>query len=548
MAQIHYRANLSAATFPMTVAQAGRSVIIPGPDQNFDRRVDAPGETNSRSVGIPQAVYMENVFPTDEGYKSVGFQRLGTITPPAGATLIDVIRFPITSVSPSGATVISQLYFAFFSNNTVQKSNNLDVWQAQNVVMPVGWINSKVSVAIVKNKIYLCAPFLTVSTKFYRVDIGLYNTGTASVTTNVVDVSAAINGSLPPGINNGDIKGIIGSFNYLIVITRFAVYWSSTTTPTDFSPSLVSGAGNELPNNLAGAITFAKSYVHGFYIFTAKNCILALYTGNARYPWKFKEVQNSGGFNSEEQIAGSTNDIVFFGVDNSRNFHALAEESSQLVLSELTNFLLNADYYDAFDQVTNTFSLVSYSPLNQINTWYVLDRYVIVTYALDAFNSTNTRAIVYDRLLKRAGTLKGDFSIVLDDGVNVYFISQISNQIFKLQFSQEIADVNYKHESVLILGKFQYARSRFISLEEYEIENVSDDVAATTAKYFNTCVIPTLNGKDLLPAVIPYNNSSPNSSLVQLLCHVHCKNFLIGLKGYFNLNTLALVVQVEGDN
>jgi hypothetical protein len=72
MAQISYRANLSAAIFPMTLARAGRSVIIPGPDQNFDRRVDPQGE--QKSAGIPQIIYAENVIPTADGYQSVGFR------------------------------------------------------------------------------------------------------------------------------------------------------------------------------------------------------------------------------------------------------------------------------------------------------------------------------------------------------------------------------------------------------------------------------------------------------------------------------------------
>jgi len=73
MGQVAYRANLSSATFPMTIADGGRTVIVPGPDQNFDRRVDPEG--SQRDAGIPQALYMENVMPTTNGYQSVGYLR-----------------------------------------------------------------------------------------------------------------------------------------------------------------------------------------------------------------------------------------------------------------------------------------------------------------------------------------------------------------------------------------------------------------------------------------------------------------------------------------
>ena len=82
MAQIPYRANLSAAIFPMTIARAGRSVIVPGIDQNFNRSIDSPDDSN-RDAGIPQIIYGENIIPTADGYQSVGYTDGGTIGPVA---------------------------------------------------------------------------------------------------------------------------------------------------------------------------------------------------------------------------------------------------------------------------------------------------------------------------------------------------------------------------------------------------------------------------------------------------------------------------------
>jgi hypothetical protein len=79
MGTIAYRANLSAATYPMTISDGGRTVIMPGPDNNYDRRVDPTGE--QKDAGIPQALYMENVLPTANGYQSVGSLNTGTLPP-----------------------------------------------------------------------------------------------------------------------------------------------------------------------------------------------------------------------------------------------------------------------------------------------------------------------------------------------------------------------------------------------------------------------------------------------------------------------------------
>lgn len=71
MAQISYRANLSSTIFPMTIAKGGRTVINPQYDQNFDKRVDSPGDNSKGSAGIPQALYMQNVLPTPDGFQSI---------------------------------------------------------------------------------------------------------------------------------------------------------------------------------------------------------------------------------------------------------------------------------------------------------------------------------------------------------------------------------------------------------------------------------------------------------------------------------------------
>ncbi len=99
MAQIPYRANLSATVFPMTIAKAGRTVIDGRLDQHYDRRIDPEGST--RDVGIPQLLYCENVAPTPNGFQSVGFLPRGTVLVPPGHIIDGIFHFrvPIANAS-----------------------------------------------------------------------------------------------------------------------------------------------------------------------------------------------------------------------------------------------------------------------------------------------------------------------------------------------------------------------------------------------------------------------------------------------------------------
>ena len=73
MAQITYRANLSAKSFPFISDNWGRTVIVPQYDNTFNRELSSQ-EDSDRDVGIPQAYYMHNVMPTAQGFQSVGWR------------------------------------------------------------------------------------------------------------------------------------------------------------------------------------------------------------------------------------------------------------------------------------------------------------------------------------------------------------------------------------------------------------------------------------------------------------------------------------------
>ena len=151
MAQQSYRANLSAAIFPMALSRAGRSVVIPGIDQNYDRRVDPTGE--QKTPGIPQAIYLENVVPTPEGYQSVG------LIPEASLPFLGV-----TAKLEIRDTQIGVVTLIFCHNTTTVYAWANGTWRLVGMSLPpnpvsFNCLTSPFSYATVRGKTYIFNQF-----------------------------------------------------------------------------------------------------------------------------------------------------------------------------------------------------------------------------------------------------------------------------------------------------------------------------------------------------------------------------------------------------
>jgi hypothetical protein len=530
MAQIHYRANLSSAVYPMTVDKTGRSVIIPGPDQNFDRRIDAPGDTQRRSVGIPQVMYMENVLPSSEGYQSVGFLQVATIAASGGADLVTTFA---VKINVSGGIVNS--YFSFYSNGTYKYTNALATWPVLSVFLPsypVATLTANaLSFAVVRGVHYMHVR-VTGYNALYRLDFPA-----------AIPTWTLVTPTLPGSVSLSSILYITGAYNYLILITTNLVLWSSTTTPLDFAPSLVSGAGNEFPNDLDGEALFCKPHPDGFYIYSTSNIIFGQYTGNQRYPWKFREINNSSGFSVPTQSSGSANYSVHFCLPVSGHVQAVNPDNAEGIAPEVTNFISRTVNYNKFNISTAVFTEDPMDPVVEIN--YMLDRYLMVKVG------KTQQYIVFDMLLKRYGKLNPPFSSVFlfEDKSELYFINPATRIIYKLEFAREIAGApTFAHSSVFVIGMFKYAKSRFINVDEILVDSVPWNTIFA-GRNFSLKIIPSLDGTNLLPAVTPYDNSGTNTSsrLAKYLAHTSCHSFALALTGAFDLNTIDLVFHPEGD-
>lgn len=553
MAQIVYRGNLSSAEFPMTIAEAGRSVIIPGPDNNFDRRVDPEGA--QKDAGIPQAIYMENVLPTARGYQSVGYsttevdQIFGGI--PGGLTVVSSITVNIFNAlnTSTGRTLPIQL--AIISNNTIRCNytdahSNLGLWVG--AILPAGWAAA--------DEIYLTTGLVRgVSYLWNNVNKKLYTLTCATVGSPQVTF-ADVTGTIT-GIAAANIGGICSAYNYLIAIdsANQSIRWSSTTTPVDFTASLVTGAGAETPTGVRTEINYVISHPAGFYIYTSTNVIFAVYTGNSKYPWKFREVSDSGGAATIYQLTGSTNTDKVFQMDEAGKLVEISGYNANAILAEATNFFSNKKYQDTFNQTTNTFSstrvlpdysssVLVYQQFRRIA--YLLDRYICVSYR-GSTDSNYSYVLIWDILLKRYGKLKVSHNLLFASERYIYTMDYNTGDVKRLSF--DLTDSNTTFSSVLILGKFQYVRSRFITLEEIELESEQDSTLmqpnSSAPTNFTLACLATLDGKNFQPYYSPTLVNS-SGTLRAYKCHKTGMNHSLVLKGAFDINTVQLKFTPNG--
>jgi len=540
MAQIPYRGNLSSAIFPMSLAKAGRSVINPRVDQNFDRRVDPPGMMGD--PGIPQAIYLENVLPTANGYQSVGYKPIAAGNLAAG-NIVAVLKVtaPFTSV------LLQESLLVFYSDGSIRWKTPLTGWSAVSIsgTYSAPTPGTAMSWAIVRGVCYI----------HIGAELYTFNAGT------LLNITATLT-----GITMGNVSAITGSYNYLIICKYDKVYWSSTTTPTDFVPSLVSGAGSEAVTANGTWINFARPHLSGFIIFTLTNAIFVSYTGNRSYPWKFREIQESGGFEIGTLSQNTTNNATYYGITSSGQIQAVGPDRAELIGPEVTDYLERNIVYDVFTTGTASFTQAKDTNLTQANQFqrsitFVADRYLILSYSNSQTNSSFIPryrfAIVYDTLLRRYGKLKVDHSAIIEFEATgeILFINSSGNTVRKLYFDiydQDLTNADtslrYQHAGVLVLGKFQERRGTLITLEQIEVESPqAATVISPSTVVFSLKLLPSLKGKLFDAAVTPYYDATASSDNLRVYrAHTIGVNVSLLLEGAFDLNTIAMDFVSDG--
>ena len=548
MAEIVYEGNLSSSQMPFVSTYKSRTVMVSGIDQNYIRGL-ASGENgliDGASRGIPQIMYMHNVIPSTEGFQSVGFKsRVGAIGVPADIKDLILVK----DVVSIGSEVACYLTWSKTANSFYSLTQNgAGVWSWAAVVT-TGVIDhnltDRVTAAQVNGVTYLLLYFSAQQCRQYNQFANQLNTvallGTAA--------------AFPAGL----IKGNLSCFGYQLLWDELTVAWSSTINPLDFVPSLITGAGYSRVEGARGQIVAVIPHQLGFIVYTTGNAIAGIYTGNARFPFQFKEITGVGGFpdynsatmNAADLISDDSNTAAHFAYSSS-GLQQISASQIINVLPDVTDFI-SGNYIEDFNTTTLLFTRTKLTNqlFKRVNV--VADRYLVISYGTTA--GVYTHALVYDIINKRMGKLKythvacvtlanvvtlgtgtstapstgprGSIGLLLNTGA-----------IYTVDFDTVDTDV-FPPDSCILIGRFQEIRSRLITLERVEFENVQ--LGAGLIAYAYTSLDGknwTINDTTTAPTALTLKSTADN--LRMWSAHVSGINHAILLVGSFYANSFIL--------
>lgn len=547
MAETLYRGNLSASRLSYVSTFQGRTVIVGGIDQNYVRglNVGEDGLVDDASRGVPQIQYMHNVMPTHEGFQSVTyFQRAATIGAVNCKEIYSAKEHGLyfTFDEPAGT-----LYYA------LQGVGATWTWNLGTVGAPAADTTALTSItsAMVNGVTYYLLNtniFYAIANPCRTIDgFGNFN------------VAALIGtGAIFPG----RIRGNASCFGYHILWDENIIAWSSLLNPLDFVPSLVTGAGFAAVEGARGDIVAVIPHQLGMIVYTKANAVAMLYTGNARYPFRFQEIVGVGGIAEFDPATSGTADPMISDDPNTNSQFAYTSSGLQqvgisaikTVYPDITDFL-SGNYFEDFNTTTRLFTRTKLTQPMVRRVQVVADRYLVLSYGISTF----THALVMDIVSKRIGKLKithvacftmnqqfGDFlntARVMGPKGSLAFLTS-TGQIVTVDFDT-VGTGAFLQDSCMMFGKFQEMRGRMIQMQGVELEN------AQTTGYCQAYLYTSLDGKnwtsdDTVVAPTALQQRTIAANLRTWYAHVTGYNHSIMFIGTIYATTLILKFNKAG--
>lgn len=508
MAQISYRGNLSSATFPLISQNFGRSVIVKAYDNTYQPSI-ASKEDADKDTGIPQVYYCHNVLPNAQGFNSIGYVQ--DIASVSGSEVLMQTVFSLRSSAEELA------YFCHTSDGrNFIFTQTIGAWLQINTL--AGILDEQVTVAHVAGVSYI-----------YFATQGCYQYNFVTQLLEPVTLT---------GLTAAAILGLTSASGYLIAWSSTEIAWCSTVDVTDFVPSLTTGAGGGAVEGAAGALRFCAAVTNGFIVYTANNAVSSTYSGNARYPFNFKPLAGSGGFEAQELVAYDASTAAQYAYTAS-GLQTLSLQQATTVFPDITDFISGA-YFEDFDETTRAFTYTKLTTTMVKKLSVISDRYVVFSYGITEL----THAIVFDTALKRYGKLKLAHSDCFEATITLSTIQDLpKNSISFMQKDGRVVHVVPFYGSsissgVLIIGKFQYIRQRNLCMEEINLENV--DTSATFALYD----FYAMDGKNY--SSFTCYLADDDGAYRKYYSHKEALNHSLCFIGSYNLSSLVLTFTLGG--
>lgn len=498
------RGNLASANFPFVSDFQGRTIIIPQWDENYDRtsQVQAAASDPNIDKGIPQVFYMHNVMPTNNGYQSVGYDTMIAAMNPA---VTDFDQFFILRDSSENKALFSPAA----GNNYVY------------TVPAGGWasINPLPANSFPQNGL-VTASYIHKRTFIYYEKVSAIEYDFITQTFSVVNLN---------GLVASAIRGICASTGYNIAFSDDTIFWSSTTDETDFVPSLITGAGSQIPVDLKGKIVSILPVPQGFFIYTTKNIVSAFYSGNIRFPWIFREVPNSAGIANTNNVAWQSTLALQYAWTTA-GLMKIDRSGAEIVFPALADFIASRVFED-FDEATEVLSTTYAGSDFLTKLCFTGSRYLVLSYGL----SQLTHAVIYDTASKRWGKAKithvdafewpapnffgtrtydqllgTSYDQLIGNSYDQlsqqqYIVNSIKRDICFLQQDGTVKTMNFDignitANGVMFIGKYQFTRNTLLQVTGCDIECVRQQNAnfvhkwytSFDGKFFQKVSVPTL--------------------------------------------------------
>ena len=547
--QYRFLGALNSAEFPFVSSFQGRTVVNPQMDNNVKTNQAFYGTQESANYGIPQLLYCENVLPTGEGLQSVGYEELIAGIP--GATDFD------QAITLRDEDENNFIFVPAGGKNYIYRGDT-GVWVSTN---PISAESRAVSRAYVNGRTFIC---------YSGLGIYEYNSSTG------------VFGKLTlTGLADADITSIGSSNNYLIAATKITVFWSSLIDQTDFVPSILTGAGFSIPQDVKAEITAVIGTAGGFIIYTAKNAVAAVYTNNIRAPFSFREISNAGGVPSYEQVTSESTSGPQF-VWSTGGLQKVVPQGAEDVSAKANDFLAGGrwEYWDAVAKrlVKQAGGGVEFG----VKVAYIASRFLVISYSVDTTDSYQY-ALVFDTGLNRWGKLKithtdcfafpypnvgadpayedlaatsyealGDATY---EGLTIGGIRSRTPSKRTLAFLQSDGtvqltlmtyDKDVAQQGVAIFGKFQLVRSQVMTLQALELEGGYSTVD-TEEPLITVTALASLDGKNLdVTEQLQLLDSSEDYQEYGSK-RLTGKSVSVAIEGTFALSTYMLEVTADGE-
>lgn len=537
MGVIRARVNLTSAKFPLLSNAQGQSVMVGNGDLNFTPGLNPneDGLLHQNDRGIPQTIYCENVMPFEEGMQSVFYSPLYSETANYNVRKI----FPIRGIDS-----LNNPWLVYFSV-IVSGPNQWQVVIYENnllkslLLVIAGYGGGLVTVAQVNGVSYIYFEGATQPCRVYNNFTGALDVVTlTNFAANLVD---------PP-------KGIFASNGYLCGWSRTRITWSSTVLATDFVPSLATGAGVTQIQDAASEIMVCKSHARGAIIYTRSNAVGMVYTNNKNFPWNFKDIPGAGGCETEPLMTRIEDENEYHYAYTTYGLQKLTPTSCRMFLPEVTDFL-SGNVYETYDIATNTFSYTSLVPATPMfkKLAMVASRYLCISYGLS--QTAFDYVLVIDVVTQRWGKLKiphVEIFEYLEPAIystrefpkqSIGVLTQLSGVSIVRSEQWALA-----RDGVLILGRYQYVRSRNLQLQKITSQNVKFPGAASQ---FSIKTGVSLDGQTINRTI---TGTLISANLLAIETKVHGFESAVGLshtivvRGTFALNSMTLEFNNHGRN